>query len=146
MKKFYIVLLVTLFSGIANYSIAQLTPQEAAIQMQKGINLGNTLEPPLEGGWNNPAAQEYYFDMYRDAGFTCVRVPVRWDEHTQDSYPYKIDEAWLQRVEQVVDWGLSRGLFIIINAHHEEWIKSNYSNAALPRTVRQHLVTDRNPV
>ena len=146
MKKLYIVLLVTIFSGITNYSIAQLTPQEAAVQMQKGINLGNTLEPPLEGGWNNPAAQEYYFDMYKDAGFNCVRVPVRWDQHTQASYPYKIDEAWLQRVEQVVDWGLSRGLFIIINAHHEEWIKSNYTNAALPRTVRQHLVTDRNPV
>lgn len=131
MKKLSIVLLVTIFSGIAHYSIAQLTPQEAALQMQKGINLGNTLEPPLEGGWNNPAAREYYFDMYKDAGFSCVRVPVRWDQHTQVSYPYKIDDAWLQRVEQVVDWGLSRGLFIIINAHHEEWIKSDYTNAAL---------------
>src|SRR5665647_806662 len=92
MKKFCIVLLVTIFSGLIQYSKAQLTPQEAAVQMQKGINLGNTLEPPLEGGWNNPAAQEYYFDMYKDAGFTCVRVPVRWDQHTQASYPYKIDE------------------------------------------------------
>jgi aryl-phospho-beta-D-glucosidase BglC (GH1 family) len=130
MKEFYIALLVIIFSGITIYSKAQLTPQEAAIQMQKGINLGNTLEPPLEGGWNNPAAREYYFDMYKEAGFSCVRVPVRWDQHTQASYPYKIDEAWLQRVEQVIDWGLSRGLFIIINAHHEEWIKKNYTNAA----------------
>jgi aryl-phospho-beta-D-glucosidase BglC (GH1 family) len=129
MNKFYTVLLVIIFSGLAGYSLAQLTPQEAAIQMQKGINLGNTLEPPLEGGWNNPAAQEYYFDMYRYAGFNCVRIPVRWDQHTQASYPYKIDEAWLDRVEQVADWGLSRGLFIIINAHHEEWIKKNYTNA-----------------
>jgi aryl-phospho-beta-D-glucosidase BglC (GH1 family) len=129
MKKLYIVLLGTIFSGIASYSSAQLTPWEAALQMQKGINLGNTLEPPLEGGWNNPAAQEYYFDMYKEAGFNCVRVPVRWDQHTEASYPYKIDEAWLQRVEQVVDWGLSRGLFMIINAHHEEWIKANYTNA-----------------
>jgi aryl-phospho-beta-D-glucosidase BglC (GH1 family) len=130
MKKTYFIWLVLVFSGMASYSTAQLTPQEAAIQMQKGINLGNTLEPPLEGGWNNPAAQEYYFELYRDAGFTCVRVPVRWDQHTQAAYPYKIDESWLQRVEQVVDWGLSRGLFIIINAHHEEWIKTNYTNAA----------------
>jgi aryl-phospho-beta-D-glucosidase BglC (GH1 family) len=130
MKKSYIVFLVTIFSCITTNSRAQLTSQEAALQMQKGINLGNTLEPPLEGGWNNPAAQEYYFDMYKDAGFNCVRVPVRWDQHTQAGYPYKIDEAWLQRVEQVVDWGLSRGLFIIINAHHEDWIKQNYTNAA----------------
>ncbi len=130
MKRLSIVLLVILFSAICQYSAAQITPQEAVIQMQKGINLGNTLEPPLEGGWNNPAAQEYYFDMYKDAGFTCVRVPVRWDQHTQAVFPYKIDESWLNRVEQVADWGLSRGLFIIINAHHEEWIKANYTNAA----------------
>jgi aryl-phospho-beta-D-glucosidase BglC (GH1 family) len=108
---------------------AQLTPHEAVVQMQKGINLGNTLEPPLEGGWNNPKAQEYYFDIYKQAGFECVRIPVRWDEHTHDASPYKIDEAWLQRVEEVVDWGLERDLFIIINAHHEEWIKANYTNA-----------------
>jgi len=110
--------------------IAQITPKEAVLEMQKGINLGNTLEPPDEGGWNNPPAQEYYFDMYKEAGFQCVRIPVRWDGHTQTVSPYKIDEAWMQRVEQVVDWGLTRGLYIVIDAHHEEWIKSNYTNAS----------------
>lgn len=109
---------------------AQITPHEASALMQKGINLGNTLEPPLEGGWNNPLAQEYYFDLYKEAGFNTVRIPVRWDEHTQDTAPYTINESWLQRVEQIVDWGLSRDFFIVINAHHEDWIKQNYSNAA----------------
>ncbi|HYW94665.1 MAG TPA: cellulase family glycosylhydrolase [Bacteroidales bacterium] len=108
---------------------AQITPWEAASQMQKGINLGNTLEPPDEGGWNNGPAQEYYFDLYKSAGFQTVRIPVRWDEHTQSSPPYHVDDAWMNRVEQLVDWGLSRGLFIVINAHHEEWIKANYDNA-----------------
>ncbi|HYX05979.1 MAG TPA: cellulase family glycosylhydrolase [Bacteroidales bacterium] len=111
-------------------SVAQLTPKEALPLMQKGINLGNTLEPPDEAGWNNPKAEEYYFDMYKEAGFQCVRIPVRWDNHTQTVSPYKIDAAWMNRVEQVVDWGLNRGLFIVINAHHEEWIKANYTNAS----------------
>ena len=35
----------------------------------------------------------------------------------------------MNRVEQIVDWGLARGLYIVINAHHEEWIKANYENA-----------------
>ena len=113
-----------------NITIAQITPWEAIGQMQKGINLGNTLEPPDEAKWNNPQAQEYYFDMYRDAGFTCVRIPVRWDEHTEYVSPYKIDETWLQRVEEVLDWGLERDLFIVVNAHHDDWIKQNYTNAA----------------
>ncbi len=129
MKKFLLTFSVIFFAFVQTL-YAQLMPSEAAVLMQKGINLGNTLEPPLEGDWGNPPAQEYYFDMYKAAGFQCVRIPVRWDKHTQDTFPYQVDEAWMNRVEQVADWGLARGLFIVINAHHEEWIKQNYTNAA----------------
>ncbi len=124
-----LLLAVLLLSVLHFATFAQITPQEAAVAMQKGINLGNTLEPPDEGGWGNPPVQEYYFDLYKEAGFQCVRIPIRWDEHTQTSPPYHVDDAWMNRIEQVVDWGLSRGLFIVINAHHEEWIKANYDNA-----------------
>jgi len=107
---------------------AQITPRQAADLMKKGINLGNTLEPPNEGGWNNPPAREYYFDLYRQAGFDVVRIPVRWDEHTSYNTPFEVSKSWMDRVEEVVDWGLERDLFIVINTHHEEWIKANYSN------------------
>ncbi len=121
---------IILFLPVFTLSLhAQITPWEAVPLMQKGINLGNTLEPPHEGDWGNPLTQEYYFDMYKAAGFQTVRIPVRWDEHTQTIPPYHVDDTWMNRVEQIVDWGLSRGLFIVINAHHEEWIKANYDNA-----------------
>jgi endoglucanase len=42
-------------------------------KMGVGINLGNTLEAPEEGGWA-PAAKESFFDQYKQAGFTNVRV------------------------------------------------------------------------
>ncbi|MCF6357852.1 MAG: glycoside hydrolase family 5 protein, partial [Draconibacterium sp.] len=114
---------------IGSSLFAQLTPQEAIVQMQKGINLGNTHEPPTEAGWNNPKAEEYYFDMYKEEGFDLVRIPVRWDNYTGKTPPYKVETAWLNRIEEVVDWGLERGLFIIINSHHDNWIKDNYSEA-----------------
>jgi aryl-phospho-beta-D-glucosidase BglC (GH1 family) len=123
------IFILTLFFTYAPKANAQLTPHEAVAQMRKGINLGNTHEPPTEAGWNNPPAEEYYFDLYKEAGFQCVRIPVRWDNYTSKTPPYKIDDYWLNRIEQVVDWGLERDLFIVINAHHEEWIKSNYSEA-----------------
>jgi len=107
---------------------AQIIPQEAVSQMKKGINMGNTLEPPYEGGWNNPYAREYYFDLYSQAGFDVVRVPVRWDKHTSYDSPYTVDQAWMDRVEEVLDWGLERDLFIVVNAHHDDWIKNNYDN------------------
>ncbi len=109
-------------------SMAQMTPQEAVSRMIRGINMGNTLEPPYEDAWNNPPAEEVYFDLYKEAGFDVVRVPVRWDNHTDTEAPFQVAESWMDRVEEVVDWGLSRDLFIVINAHHEEWIKEDYAN------------------
>lgn len=108
---------------------AQLTPATAIAEMGRGINLGNTLEPPAEGAWNNGPAQESHFDAYLAAGFTNVRIPVRWDGHTGNTAPFAIDSSWMNRVEQVVDWGLSRGFYITLNGHHEDWLKNNYSNA-----------------
>jgi aryl-phospho-beta-D-glucosidase BglC (GH1 family) len=120
-----IILLVPLLT------FAQLSPDEAVSQMRRGINLGNTLEPPHEGEWNNPDAEEYYFDLYRDAGFDVVRIPVRWDGYTSDASPYTVQQSWLNRVEQVVDWALDRDLYVVINAHHEGWIKENYEDKNL---------------
>jgi endoglucanase len=35
----------------------------------------------------------------------------------------------MNRVEKLVDWALAEGLYVIINAHHETWLKKNYANA-----------------
>ena len=130
MTLFHKSLILTLFAMvlIRDPLQAQMTPFEAVSLMKHGINLGNTLEPPHESDWNNPPAQEVYFDRYLEAGFDVVRVPVRWDNHTAAVSPFRITEEWMNRVEEVVDWGLSRGLFIVINAHHDNWIKDNYAD------------------
>jgi|GEM_PF-454082 len=96
-------------------------------RMGQGINMGNTLEPPYEGEWATEA-REYYFDDYKAAGFRHVRIPIRWDNHTMTTYPYTIDADFLDRVEQIVDWSLSRGLITIIDAHHDEWIMDDYDS------------------
>jgi len=126
MKKSLIISIIMVIC-ITISSKAQLSPHDAVEAMGRGINMGNTLDPPDEGVWNNPLAQEYYFDDYKDAGFTCVRLPITWDQHTDTVLPYTIDSTWLNRIEQIVDWGLSRDLLVIINAHHDSWIKEDYT-------------------
>ncbi|HAQ18182.1 MAG TPA: hypothetical protein DCR40_02995 [Prolixibacteraceae bacterium] len=121
--------LFTLLFAIPAIVSAQLSPKDAISQMRKGINLGNTLEPPREGEWGNPSTQEYMFDMYKQEGFNCIRIPVRWDKHTGTTSPYKIDETWFTRVEQILDWGLSKGLYMVVNSHHDDWIKTGYTSA-----------------
>jgi len=115
---------------------AQLSPQDAFKELGRGINIGNTFDPPEgEGKWNNGPLQEYYFDDYKAAGFSTIRIPITWCKHTASAPPYAVDAAWMNRIEQIVDWGLARGLYIIINAHHEDSIKTDYSR----KTVRDRF-------
>ena len=70
MISFYKKILFTLSAiFIAFVLSAQITPQEAIQQMQKGINLGNTLNRQKKPGGTIPRAEEYYFDLYKEAGF-----------------------------------------------------------------------------
>ncbi|MEO0734190.1 MAG: cellulase family glycosylhydrolase, partial [Bacteroidota bacterium] len=128
MKRFT---LLAVLATCSLFASAQIDPATAVAEMGRGINLGNTLEPPREGEWNNGPAQESYFDRYVEAGFTNVRIPVRWDLHTGNSAPYTVEESWMNRVEQVVDWGLERGLYVTLNGHHEDWLKNGYANQNL---------------
>jgi len=123
-----LIFLFSIFITVPEFVSAQLSPKDAISQMKEGINMGNTLEGPNGGDWGNPLPQEYLFDMYKNAGFDFVRVPVRWDNHIAKTSPFRIDEAWFKRVEQVLDWGLARGLYMVVNSHHDDWIKSGYAN------------------
>ena len=119
-ESFLLLFVLTSFCSVK----AQIKADSASVLMKRGINLGNTFDAPTETAWGNPLTQRYFFDDYKSAGFNCIRVPVTWYTHVLYNSPYTIDSAWLARVDTVVSWGLQKGLFIILNAHHETWLKS----------------------
>jgi endoglucanase len=109
---------------IVNQGWAQITAQEAIKLMERGINLGNTFDAPnYEGEWA-PAAKEYYFEMYAQAGFKTVRVPITWNKRIGTEDPFVIDPIFLSRIDTVISWCLKYDLFVIINVHHDGWIKN----------------------
>jgi len=81
--------------------------------------MGNMLEAPNEGEWGL-TVQEEYFDLIKDAGFDFVRLPVRWNSHTEAEWPYTIDPAFFARIDEVLGWALERELTIIVDFHHYE--------------------------
>lgn len=87
----------------------------------RGVNLGNALEAPEEGKWG-VRLEEEYFDLIAGAGFTSVRIPVRWSAHADVTAPYAIDNAFLARVDWAIKQALSRKLVVIVNIHHYEEI------------------------
>lgn len=114
----------------SNQLKGQLTPHDAINSMGRGINIGNTFDPSNstgEGTWRPGTVVESSFDDFKNAGFSCVRIPITWGWHASLTSPYTITASWMNRIEQVVDWGLERNMIIIINAHHESWLKNDPS-------------------
>jgi endoglucanase len=86
-------------------------------RLARTVNLGNALEAPNEGEWG-VTLQEEYFDRIAGAGFTAVRIPIRFSAHAGMDAPYTIDPAFLSRVDWAVDQANARGLTAIVDLHH----------------------------
>ncbi len=94
---------------------------ERSYRLGRGVNLGNALEAPQEGEWGVTLEQDY-FDLIQEAGFNSVRVPIRWSAHAEESAPYRIDPAFFDRIDWVVENAFSRNLAAVINIHHYDAI------------------------
>ena len=101
--------------------------------MGAGINVGNSLDShglwkyhpeasdlENETFWGNPVITEELFVMIKEAGFSAVRIPVTWQDHMDEKG--NVSEAWMERVQEVVDMALAQDLYVILNTHHEEWM------------------------
>lgn len=115
---------------------------DAVDNMKVGWNLGNTLDVPktkddreipaaeYETLWGNPVTTREMIKTVKAAGFGVVRVPITWDPHVDDAG--NIDEAWMDRVEEVVNYVLDEGMYCIINVHHNTggfgWLRASYAD------------------
>lgn len=90
--------------------------------------LGNTLD--TETFWGNPKTTQAMIDEVSGAGFNAIRIPITWGEHLGEAPDYKIDEAWFDRVQEVVDYAVNDDMYILINTHHEEglWLDVDPAN------------------
>lgn len=99
-------------------------PALVPIFMGMGWNLGNSLDSQNNGvssetAWGNKACTQATMDAIRAAGFRTVRIPVTWLGHIGDAPNYKIEDAWMNRVAEVVGYAEKAGLNAIINIHHD---------------------------
>ena len=83
----------------------------------RGVNFGNMLDAPTEGAWGLTVTDDF-IDKAAGAGFTAVRLPVRWSNHAGAAPPYTIDSTFMNRVASIVDKLLAKGLVVILNMHH----------------------------
>lgn len=106
--------------------------------MKIGWNLGNTFDAIDCGGlsdelqyescWSNAVTTKEMIDTLKEAGFQTIRIPVSWHNHlTSDADAsvyvadenHVISEAWMDRVQEVVDYAIEDGMYVILNIHHD---------------------------
>ncbi|MGN0674329.1 MAG: glycoside hydrolase family 5 protein [Oscillospiraceae bacterium] len=103
-----------------------ISTMELVHDMGVGINLGNTFEScggwidssnvlNYETGWGSPMITYEMIKGYADSGFGVLRIPVAWSNMMGDDYT--INETYLARVTEVVDWALDCDMYVILNIH-----------------------------
>ena len=87
-------------------------------RLGKGINLGNSWESAGwdDSGWGNPI-DDTDFSFIKSAGFNSVRIPVRWQSHS-DYETHTVDPDRLAGVKEDIQLALNEGLAVIVNFHH----------------------------
>lgn len=94
-----------------------LDPYKQNQLLGRGMNLGNALEAPNEGDWGVKLKEEFFVRI-KEKGFNSIRVPIKWSNHAEANSPYKIDDAFIKRIDWVIDQAVLNGLAVIINIHH----------------------------
>ena len=97
--------------------------------MGHGINLGNTMEScgtwinksvtSYETAWGSPVITKTAIDGYKKAGFKTVRVPVAWSNMMSEDGKYTINPDYMARVDEIVNWALDDGLYVVLNIHYD---------------------------
>lgn len=125
-----------------NGEIAEsLTATQVAKEMGIGISLGNTMEAyessgceTIEYEWipvvgsNTPSDYEQRWgavittqeavDGIKAAGFDSIRIPVFWGNMMENDGSYTINDEYIERVREIVDYSLKADLYTVVNIHH----------------------------
>ncbi len=98
-----------------------------ASKMIVGWNIGNTMEvPDGETAWGNPKVNQDLIDGVKAAGFNAIRIPCAWDSYIIDQETYQIDETWLARVKEVIDYCYNADMYVVLNIHWDGgWLENH---------------------
>lgn len=137
-------------------SMLMMSSQQLVTNIRIGWNLGHSLEccfsnvagdtiPDVapkdwqtidETFWGNPAVSEKLFWSLTDSGINAVRLPITWREHIDEAG--NIEDEWLNRVQQVVDYAYNCGMYVILTVYHDG---ANDNDAWIRNAIRDYSGT-----
>lgn len=151
MKRRLTTILALMLSVISTTQAQEFESAKDAVKnMGVGWNLGNTLDACSGGAqglesetyWGQPVTKPELMKMMKEAGFSAIRVPVTWYNHMDANG--KVDEAWMKRVHEVVDYVIKQDLYCIVNVHHDtgdgsQWLHASTTTYNKVKTKFEYL-------
>lgn len=101
-----------------------LSASQVIQEMGTGWNLGNTFDAmefehfvPGETTWQSDVTTQDLITAVHDMGFNTLRIPASWGSMIHEDY--SIDEAWIGRIKEVIDYAVSQDMYVVLNIHHD---------------------------
>ena len=101
------------------------------------MNMNSNSVTDFEKAWGQEPTTKPMVDFLKKNGFNSVRIPVTWFQHMKADGT--VDEAWMNRIQEIVDYVIDNGMYCILNVHHDtgadpddksytHWIKADVDN------------------
>lgn len=109
---------------------SQTRSQTYVENMGKGWNLCNTYDSLRtddfsksdETSWGMPVVTQDFIKAVKAKGFNSIRIPMTaYTRYSLVDGHYVINQAWITKYKQTVDWAVAEGLYVMINTHHDSW-------------------------
>lgn len=108
--------------GLLMADIVSMHCKMSIIELKKGEMTPEKVAE-METAWGNPVTTQELIDTVRDRGFDLIRVQVSFVNHMDAEG--NIDELWLDRVQEVVDYCMNAGVYCVINTSGYMWLTAN---------------------
>ncbi|NME83092.1 glycoside hydrolase family 5 protein [Clostridium sp. SM-530-WT-3G] len=102
---------------------SKITSKNYGVPFKRCISIGNELEASKNISRDIGIKNEY-FDIVKDVGFDCVRLPISFADYVSEDY-YKLDEDYMTKIDSYINYALNDDLTIIIDFHNFVEIMNN---------------------
>jgi endoglucanase len=126
--------------------VAANTAKVTLASMDVGYNLGNTFDLQI----NNLDEKDIckLIDLYVSVNCKHIRIPVTWIDGFNGDLLVNNNGKLLAKhprfllLKKTIDYAISKKLYVILNTHHEKWLKDNYDGTANIDNKFQSLWTE----
>lgn len=112
--------------------IRNLTPTQLVADMGPGWNFGNSFDVRSKDktAWGNPLPSTNVVDAVFNRGFKTLRLPVTWGYDMGEAPSFAVESGYFERVENIIEHALNKGMYVIINVHHDDkWVVPTFAQA-----------------